>query len=74
MGSSYRMALKSGSAKEWEIKLRESIKLIKEVIPEIKEGIHSDGQWDNTADDGGLLEILYLVIELIERELPSIKN
>ena len=71
MGSSYRSDLGLGCVKEWELPLREAVRLIRNVRAEIYTVIGEDGQYDNAADDGGLCEILGLVIRLIERELPA---
>lgn len=71
MGSSYRSELKSGWVKEWEGPLREAIAIIDGVIARVSEVIGDDGQYDNAADDGGLIEKLYLAKRFILEELPE---
>ncbi len=73
MGSSYRSDLNGGQMKEWEGKLRQAVALVREVENEVYETIGSDGQYDNAADDGGLVERLGIAIQFIEGELPKVK-
>ena len=75
MSPTYRSELNNGRQKNSEDKLRVVAGLITFVIEDIQECIGSDekakGQYDNTADDGGLLEILSLSKRLILDELPK---
>jgi len=73
MGSSYRSDLNLGHMKTWEIKLREAIKQIKEVIEEIYEYAGDDGQYDNAFDEGFLAGRLSIAIDIIRSELPKEK-
>lgn len=74
MGSSYRDDLNRGSIPDWEAKLRQSVTLIREVIADIREVIGSDGQFDNAADDGALLERLGIAVDFVLGELPPAKT
>lgn len=74
MGSSYRSDLKSGGMKAEEAKLREAVRLIREVAYGWGEGVGDGGQFDNAADDGGFIERLYIASRLVEEELPKLQD
>lgn len=71
MGSSYRSDLKAGQMPTEEAKLREAVRLIREVARDWWEYVGTDGQYDNAADDGGLIERLGIAADFVEGELPS---
>mgnify|MGYP001564777209 CR=1 FL=1 len=71
MGSSYRQDLNNGQAKGLEFSLKEAVRLIEEVREELYRTIGDDGQFDNAADDGRLLERLLIARDLIQDELPK---
>ena len=71
MGSSYRSDLNGGSMREWEEKLRDAHRLIKQVRDEVSSNCGEDGQFDNAADDGALYGRLGVCLEIIAGELPA---
>ena len=71
MGSSYRSDLNGGYMSEWEKPLREACDKISFVISAVYEVLSDTGQFDNAADDGGLIERLSIAKEFIENELPK---
>ena len=70
MGSSYRSDLKAGFLTEWQGKLQSACALILDVRREASSALADEGQSDNAAETGGLLERLDIAYELIMAELP----
>ena len=70
MGSSYRTDLRRGSMAEAEAGLRTCVRILGETIAEWQMYIGDDGQYDNAADDGGLIERLEIARDLIADTIP----
>lgn len=69
MGSSYASDLGSGRMPEQEAKLREAVRLVREVIAEWRDFDHD--QFDNAAQDGEFRADLGHAIRFIEDYLPD---
>lgn len=71
MGSSTRSRLNSGRLSHVEDDLRAALELIEAAAKCVSNACDGEDQIDDATDNGGLLEILYLVGQLIRAELPN---
>jgi len=69
VGSSYLSSLSSGRLPEDEAKLREAVRLVREVMDEWIALDHD--QFDDAAEDGGFVADLGHAIRFIEDNLPN---
>lgn len=70
MGSSYSSDLRNGMMPEWENNLRQAISLISVVSDSVSECIGDNGQFDDAAQDGALLETLQQAIDILRETIP----
>ncbi len=71
MGSSVRTRLKAGKVSHVTEELTAALKHIEEAAHYVHNACDGEDQVDDASDNGGLLEILYLIRSLIRMELPD---